>query len=111
MKDLKQKFKKIYFIGQYPEMDWQRLFILFIIVAFFVGCWSVYNFYEIKGETFSIDTTSVSARTETENKEKEVQAVVNMYQKKEQRYQELQGNTAFKSVVSTSTQASSTSVN
>lgn len=101
MNNFKETFKKIYFLGRYPEKDWHRLLVLFIIIGIAVAAWSIYGFISIKNQPLASTNGNVSGKTLAESKEKELRAVLERYEAKARRYQELQtGNV----IVSTSTE-------
>ena len=87
--DWKKKLKNMYFVGQYPDTDWQRLLVLFIVIGLFMALWSFYNYYQIRNEVFNVDSASGSARIEAANKQKELQVVIDRYQAKEQKFRSL----------------------
>lgn len=108
MKNLKQQLKNFRFIGHFPKTDWQKLFIAFTGIGFLVVGWSIYNFIQIKGEVLVPDSKSASARVEAENKERELQSVLDVYMSKEKRYKQLLLGNTPKPIAPATTTASTT---
>jgi hypothetical protein len=107
MDNIKDKFKQIYFIGRYPETDWRRLFVLFTIVGILIGGWSVYTFFSVKNEQFVLENGNVSGRVAADSKAKELHTVIETYETKQARYEQLRSGLPVITIVSTSTATSS----
>ncbi len=94
LEKLKQKFKKTYILGRYPERDWQRLFGCFVILLALVVCWSGYIYFAIKSEV-PVESGLLSNTTLlTQNKAKEIQDTINFYQSKKDAFSNLTGSAA-----------------
>ncbi len=99
MNNLKEKLKHVYIVGRYPETDWHRLLTVFVVIWFFIGCWSLYTFIQIKGETISLESRTGGTQILAETKEKELGEVLDRYQKKELRYRQLQSGSSLRPAI------------
>lgn len=111
MKDLKKKLKKIYLIGRSPETDWQRMLTTFVVIGLLMACWSTLVFMKTKDSVVLLDSDAGSARLASENKEKELREVLDLYETKEKNFIKLQSGEVFKAPVVIATSTATTTSN
>lgn len=90
MNSFKKIFKNIYFIGQFPNIDWQRTLITFIIFAFAMIAWNVYTFVSVKNEVIQADADIGNARLAAETRDREIDELLAVYELREQYHLQLQ---------------------
>ena len=98
MEAFKQKLKKIYIFGRYPDRDWIRMLMFFIIVFILLALWALSFSASNNTKYESVTNVLQSVPAQGRTKGDELRDLVQVYEKKATTYAELFSSSSVSSV-------------